>query len=153
MNQETFRKPSTVSTSFLLLDWGGSVSSSPCPTLTPRLTPCSLQREGLGFSPFCCGHPQESQAGLCPGLAPTLNSPWGGILCSHLGPPLGCPVVWLMSWSHHLRRSRWLCRDHHLLWGPTGSLTRALPSCLTSGACLCPLSSSDKNLFRKEHFQ
>ena len=35
------------------------------------------------------------------------------------------------------------------LWGPTRSLTRALPSCLASGACWCPLSSCDKTCFAR----
>ena len=126
---------------------GGGVSSSSCPTLTPRLDLSLLPRGGSWAQPLLLQVPLESQAGLCPGLAPTLNSPWGGIPHSYPGPPLGCPVVQLTSWSQHLRRGRWLCRDHHLLWGPTRSLTRAFPSYLASGVCWCPLLSCDKTCF------
>ena len=93
LNHETFlwvpRKLSTVSTSFLLVDWGGGVSSSPCPTLTPRLDLTLLPTEGAsGPQPLLLQAPLESQAGLCPGLAPILNSPWGGSCTATLARPL-----------------------------------------------------------------
>lgn len=132
---------------------GGSISSSSCPTLTPRLDLTLLPEGGAGPQPLLLQEPLESKAGLCPGLALTLNSPWGGIPHSHPGLPLGCPVVQLTSWSQHLRRGRWLCQNHHLLWGPTKSLTRALPSYLASGVCWRPLLPCDKTCFARNVFK